>query len=189
MNFLRIADYYSFIKQDNLDVIIEDAGGSPDQRFLTETEAAALSEIQSYLRHRYNVAEIFAPVDQWSITKTYNTGDYVYEVLSNNTYRSKIDANLGNLLSDGGSWEITSDPRDAQMKLYLIDITLYHLHSRINPRNIPDLRLTRRDEAVKWLTMISKGDITIDLPEIDDAESKGGYSIIAGGETKRVNNY
>jgi hypothetical protein len=43
------------------------------------------------------------------------------------------------------------DNRDAQMVLYLCDIVLFHLHSRIAPRNIPDLRVKRYDAAIDWL--------------------------------------
>jgi hypothetical protein len=188
MRFLRLKDYYGLIKQDNLNVIIEDAAGNPEERFLLEVEAAALTELQSYLRHRYDVATIFAPINAWSLTVTYNEGSIVYEVSTNLTYRSKVDANLGNILSDGSSWEVVADPRDAQLKIYLIDLTLYHIHSRINPRNVPEIRLNRRDEAVKWLGLISDGKITVDLPEAD-TENAQGYNITFGGEAKRINSY
>ena len=56
--------------------------------------------------------------------------------------------------------------------LFLIDVTLYHLHSRINPRNIPDLRKERYNGnsptdsggAIGWLKSVSKGNINADLP-------------------------
>lgn len=56
----------------------------------------------------------------------------------------------------------------------LIDITLYHLHSRINPRNIPDLRKDRYDGnrdaqtlgAIGWLKQVAAGKINADLPNI-----------------------
>lgn len=188
MRFLRLKDYYSQIKEDNLNVIIEDVSGSPDERFLLEVEAAALTEVQSYLRHRYDVAIVFTGVDLWTISRTYDLDQVVYDQASNLSYKSKIASNQGNILTDQNSWEEIADPRDAMLKLYLIDITLYHLHSRINPRNIPELRLNRRDEAIKWLTMISKGDISVNLPEIS-SEDQTGYRIIFGGEDKRQNSY
>ena len=56
------------------------------------------------------------------------------------------------------------DGRNAQMVNYMIDIVLYHLHSRIAPHNIPDLRVKRYDDAIKWLKDCAKGDnITANL--------------------------
>lgn len=189
MRFLRLKDYYSAIKQDNLNVIIEDAGGTPDERFLIEVESAALSEIQSYLRHRYDVAAIFTPIDKFAIGTTYAIDDVVYFESDNLTYKSlTAHTSATNPDVDATNWIETTDTRDQMLKLYLIDLTLYHVHSRINPRNIPDLRLLRRDEAIKWLTMISKGQITVALPERDAAEQTG-YRIAYGGEEKRQNNY
>jgi hypothetical protein len=66
------------------------------------------------------------------------------------------------------------DNRNQMIKMYLMDITLYHLHSRINPRNVPDLRAIRYDGnnpaqnggAVAWLKRVAAGDINPQIPEI-----------------------
>jgi len=66
------------------------------------------------------------------------------------------------------------DNRNQLIVMRLIDITLYHLHSRINPRNIPDLRKDRYDGnresqtlgAIGWLKQVARGDINADLPVI-----------------------
>ncbi len=50
------------------------------------------------------------------------------------------------------------------IKMYLIDILLYHLHSRISPDHIPDLRKMRYDAAINWLEKIADGFINPDLP-------------------------
>ena len=47
------------------------------------------------------------------------------------------------------------DTRNALVKRHVIDITLYELHSRINPRNIPELRIQRRDDAIKYLMNVA----------------------------------
>ena len=41
--------------------------------------------------------------------------------------------------------------RNALLVTLLIDLVLYDVHSRINPRNIPELRMQRRDEATDVL--------------------------------------
>lgn len=43
------------------------------------------------------------------------------------------------------------DNRSQQLVMYCIDIVLYHVHSRISPRNIPQLRMDRYDGAIQWL--------------------------------------
>lgn len=59
--------------------------------------------------------------------------------------------------------------RNALIVMYMIDITLYHMHARINPMKIPQIRIDRYENAVKWLGMVSKGQITPGLPLITDA--------------------
>jgi phage gp36-like protein len=54
----------------------------------------------------------------------------------------------------------TGIDRDPQLLNYIIDIALYHLHSRIAPRNIPVLRENRYNNAVTWLKMCAMGDVT-----------------------------
>lgn len=57
------------------------------------------------------------------------------------------------------------DNRNQQLVNYVIDIMLYHLHARISPRNIPELRLERYDNAINWLKQCAKGDdINAGLP-------------------------
>ena len=74
---------------------------------------------------------------------------------------------------DDTKWT-SGDNRNQQIVLFLLDITLYHLHSRINPRNIPDLRKERyngndpmdRGGAIGWLKSVAHGNVNADLPNI-----------------------
>jgi len=66
------------------------------------------------------------------------------------------------------------DNRNQQIVMHLMDITLYHLHSRINPRNVPDLRKERYDGnspnqsggAIAFLKRVGKGDVSLDCPTL-----------------------
>lgn len=66
------------------------------------------------------------------------------------------------------------DNRNQLIVMRLIDITLFHIHSRINPSNIPDLRKERYDGnspaqiggAIGWLKQIAAGDVNVNLPEL-----------------------
>jgi len=80
----------------------------------------------------------------------------------------------------------TGSERDPQLLAYIIDIALYHLHSRIAPRNIPELRQSRYENAIAWLKMCAFGDVTPKLTPITPAQGK---RIRYGGNTKNINQY
>ena len=89
------------------------------------------------------------------------------------------------LPTDTAKWT-EGDPRDAKILQIVIDVTLYHLHSRINPRQIPAHRIQRRDEAIAWLKMINKADIDVDLPVLQDADGVNVLRPIVTGQTDKT---
>lgn len=91
----------------------------------------------------------------------------------------------GTLPTDTTKWT-AGDMRSAQMVMYCTDIALYILHTRIAPRNIPELRVKRYDDAIKWLKNAAKGDITADIPVL---QPKQGRRIRFGSEVRKINNY
>lgn len=82
-------------------------------------------------------------------------------------------------------WQ-SGDNRDSQMVMYCVDIALYHIHSRIAPNNIPELRHKRYEAAIDWLHMCAEGKVTPSLPII---EPKRGGRIRFGGEPRKINSY
>ncbi len=62
--------------------------------------------------------------------------------------------------------------RNPLIIMYCIDILLYHLHSNINPRNIPELRKTRYDSAIEWLKRVAAGGLNPNLPVTEGEESQ-----------------
>lgn len=67
----------------------------------------------------------------------------------------------------------TGNSRSALIVMYMLDISLYHMHSRVTPRNIPQIRIDRYDSAIAWLEKVRKGAITADLPRITDEDGEG----------------
>lgn len=146
---------------------------------------------------------------EWSVSTTYAVNDVVWY---NDIVYTCIAESTGNLPTDTGYWtagatysfdgfypENTTywtkgDNRNQQIVMYLIDITLYHLHCRINPRNVPDIRAVRYDGmnalqtggAIGWLKKVASGDVTADLPAILPVQ---GNSIRYGSVTKNTNTY
>lgn len=79
----------------------------------------------------------------------------------------------------------TGTDRDSQLLNYIIDLAVYHLHTRIAPRNIPQLRQTRYDNAIDWLKMCAMGNVTPKLEEI----STDGKVVRWGSQQKNANSY
>ncbi len=79
----------------------------------------------------------------------------------------------------------TGDARHPVVLMYGIDIALYDLHRRINPRKIPAFRSERYKIAKEWLMDISEGIINPpDLP-VPDSGDKDYFRF--GSNPKRVN--
>lgn len=76
----------------------------------------------------------------------------------------------------------TAEQRNPVVLMYMIDIILYHIHSNISPRNIPELRGIRYEAAITWLKMVAKGDLNPDLPSKEN--NNADYLLKLGGNTK-----
>lgn len=124
----------------------------------------------------------------WSSVTTYVSGNKI-------SYASKIWLSLGsstNIIpgTDITKWQsigfTSGDNRSQQLVMYMVDIVLFHLHSRIAPRNIPQLRYDRYRNAKQWLKDAANAIITADLPVIQPAQ---GNVIRFGGNVKLRNDY
>lgn len=88
--------------------------------------------------------------------------------------------------TDTTKWTL-GDNRNPDFVNICIDLTLYRCHIRIAPRNIPDIRVKARDEAIEWLKDAAQGNyITANLPLI---QPRSGARIRFGGNTKIQNTY
>ena len=95
----------------------------------------------------------------------------------NNTFYTCIAiTTAGDLPTDTAKFT-AGDNREPKLKTVVIDITLYNLHSRITPRDIPEIRSIRYDgggnkdkseHAISWLEKVQNGTITPNLPVILD---------------------
>jgi hypothetical protein len=128
-------------------------------------------EISQQYAMQFYVKENVPPMNQ-TPSQTSGQKQWMYQ----NTY----------FVSGGQIWLDKMDNRDnrnQQLVNYIIDIMLYHLHARISPRNIPELRLERYDNAKAWLTQCAKGDeINAGLPRLTPQQ---GMRIRWGGGVKQ----
>jgi hypothetical protein len=205
MPFLLKPDYYAQIKQDLLNVVID------AQDYLRiEAEEAAREEMEGYLRGKYDLAKIFIDLVPWHQLQQYDAGDVVHHgTITMGAGAAAVEVPLVFVASEPsiglvptapapgapavGPW-LLKDPRQKLVKMYLIDLTLYHLHSRQNPRTVPDVRRDRYDAAIKWCQDCRTGKVSPGLPALpaigaDGQPEKESIRIRGGSQPKLRNTY
>lgn len=80
----------------------------------------------------------------------------------------------------------TGTTRNIQLITYGVDLALYHLHSRIAPKNVPELRVNNYNTAILWLKMCAYGDLNVAIKKLNP---KQGMRIRYSSVPKNTNNY
>ncbi len=62
----------------------------------------------------------------------------------------------------------TGSARHKTLVRYMMDIAIYELHARIQSNMVPQLRIDRYDEAMRWLKDVRDGKISPNLPRLLD---------------------
>lgn len=77
------------------------------------------------------------------------------------------------------------------IKRIVSDLLLYNLHSSANPRNIPEFRIQRRDDAITWLKAIAnrRSNITADFLPLRASEEVNPNGLSWNSKPKRENYY
>jgi phage gp36-like protein len=65
-----------------------------------------------------------------------------------------------------------AEDRNNHMVSICIDIMLYDLYAKVSPKQVSEVRVVRYDAAIKFLEMVAKGELELDLPFLDTY--KGG---------------
>lgn len=182
--FTRLKDYKRLISNENLGVIIDQ-----DSSLLRQMELTAQEELEGYLRHHFDTALMFAGFASYSPTVAYSVGDLISYVNSeDDLFICAIDTAAGeNPVSDPTKWT-KGDNRNQYLLTIFIDITLYHAHSRINPRNIPEFRIERYRDAIQWLKSVNSGKISPAFPKLA-APTVLGLNVHYGTTKKDTNTY
>ena len=170
--FLVKDDYLPIIREDKLDQVTQD-----NDSVLTKALPSSQEEAAGYIRHRYDNDKVFKSVTEVSIDTVPAAAidDRFYQYSSQLHYIA---------ITDGGT-DLTNetdftqeDTRNPKLVEVLVDIVLYNIHSRINPKSVPTQRKIRYDGddpeqrggAIGWLKNVQKGSITPNLPVITDAD-------------------
>ena len=189
----------SFILPQDYDVLITDdqlTQVTTDQKNIDVCLLQSEEEVKEWLRHRFDVEFDMRPF-QISSTGTGVTAtkdDRIYQSTTEIFYICTADA-TSESLTDTNFFTVQDD-RNRKLVQVVVDVFLYHLHTRLNPRNIPVHRRLRYDgdgdiekamSAVKWCSMVQKGTITPALtPSLDEdgEEIQDGQSVIWGKSTQ-----
>lgn len=78
------------------------------------------------------------------------------------------------------------DNRDPVMVQAVVDLSLWRLHSRISPQNIPELRKNNYETTLDWLRHIQVGSQVLN---IEDKQPSQGNSLRWGSAVKKKNGY
>ena len=143
----------------------------------------------------YSVKEF----DRWANTTNYVTGNivtdidgYVYTATANSQGKELTDTNfwaaMVNITQANTTYWAALDNRYALFVEVAMDLSLYNLYSRINPRNIPDLRKERNREALDLLDAWASGTDKAEVLEVNAADSVG-YSIRYGSSSAKQDNF
>jgi phage gp36-like protein len=176
--YLHPGDYTMQIRKE-----IKDLLGGADEGKLIVAENAAVGQMKSYLKKLYDIDKIFYLISKWDPAIVYQApadpeqlgtlaffkadtaADEQYKVYQVVTTTAAGESPE----SAAAKWSLFTS-RNPFVIMYLVDITLYHLHSKDASRLMPKVREERYADALDWLKMVGKGEINADLPQktVDD---------------------
>jgi phage gp36-like protein len=164
--YLHPGDYTFQIRKE-----IKDLLGGVDEGKLILAENAAVDEMRSYLKKRYDITRIFYLIKKHEAGVAWPTGSRVYfKQGTDPDEKYQVWESLVNIPSnqtppgsDATKWQLFT-LRNPFVMMYLVDITLYHLHSKDASRLMPKVREDRYTDAQSWLKMVGRGEIDANLP-------------------------
>lgn len=155
MGYLNEIDYAHLIKEVFLNQISEN-----DNSKVIQAEGAAIEEVASYLSGRYDTAAIFIDIPAWSGLTLFPLGQQVIHL---GGYWVSLIETLNDEPGTNAAW-VQRDDRNPKIVQICVDFSLYHLHSRIAKRQMPELRALRYEEGLEYLKRIEKRTVNPNLP-------------------------
>jgi phage gp36-like protein len=83
----------------------------------------------------------------------------------------------------GKRYQVPFDPVSEFIKALALDISVYNLYCR--RENVPEIRKTRHENALKNLVLIAKGTVTLGIPDTTPAPtafSSAAPAVLSGGD-------
>lgn len=181
MRFILDIDYLTKIRQEVFSTVTDD-----NQVTIDKVMNESIDEVKSYLNGIYDTSKIFVDVKDYNALVAYLKGTLIYS--GGKVYNTKIDTPAGTPLIDGTYYEV-NDTRSPIIVRCVVDVMLYELHCLINVRSIPEFRIQRRDDAIKWLKAVAdpRNNTIADLP-LKEFETNSGADITWSSNDK-INQY
>lgn len=166
MRYLRDSDYKYKISEDDLTTLVEE-DSNPDLSIL-DSEIKAQEVISLYLRKRYDLNALYKSYPTYQHGQTYFSGDTVW-FTSGDNFSALLYSPVSATTSLPGSFDwMMVEPRYPLIVDWLVTISLYKLHERISPENIPVHRTNSYQEVMMFLKNIQCEKLSPDFPELED---------------------
>lgn len=160
--FILIQDFNAIATEEDMVVLSSD-----NINIIKQCNAIAIAEACAYLSVKYNVEKLFADPKLYSETAAYKINDTVYIIDEDGKlliYTCVEDTTPGTELTDT-DYFINIDLRDQKLLQVVMAISLFYIHQRLSPNNIPTFRVIAYDgngnpaimSAIKWLTNVQEG--------------------------------
>lgn len=81
---------------------------------------------------------------------------------------AKVRSALHNRFNDAALFAATGTDRNALLVLHVLNVFVYLLYRRINPRKIPEVVKEDHDETLAWLDRVAGGKEVPDFPAVED---------------------
>lgn len=206
-NYITEADLEQAIKSEFLGQV---TNGNLDM--VADAVADAISLMKDYLNQRFDGNAIFAPITEWNETFAYRPASEktyidshgqirlytpIHEIQNHlvvnrcwkdgKLYRS-LQPSIGQQPTQlNSAFWVEDDYRDAKLRRMVVDMALFFLHRRINPRKIPDIRFDLYNQAKEWLTLVKDREITPAIANYFVPEDSVDYPRF--GFNKKQNHY
>jgi len=176
------------------------------QRYMVDIELGTMTAFNAATHYRTRdrvlSGEVITYVNdfsRWDNKTEYIIGDivtdnngYVYTAIAASTNQpltlTAYWSKMINIATSNATYWTVGDNRYPMFVELAMDMTLYNLHARINPRNIPDLRIERNREALDQLDRWASGTDTAEVLNINTTDSQG-FSIRYGNSLDKQDNF
>lgn len=166
-------DYRAIATEEDLSVLSDD-----NSNIINKCNLIAIHEASGYLSTKYDVNKLFKGPVKFVEGNDYVVGDRLYVVemsvgspsipTGELTFYSCIKDVVGATDITDTEYFIEGDIRDQKLLEVIMTIALFYIHKRLSPNNIPTFRIISYDgngdtnimSAIKWLTLIQKGELS-----------------------------
>ncbi|MEJ1242120.1 hypothetical protein WBG78_28490 [Chryseolinea sp. T2] len=182
MRYLRQSDYASKITAYDLETLLHEE--EHPQAILFDSELRAQESISLWLRKRYDLGKLFSVYSDYVSGNSYSTGMTVwYSSTGLEADEFLYSPDYATTLAPPSGWTLT-EPRNPLIVEWMVTISLYKLHERVSPDNIPTHRKNAYDEVMMYLKAIQAERVSPDFPEVENRKAYG--ILISGGTTTGI---